>query len=127
MRLLFPNGIMMKTRYLMTYNQWEIVLLPFPFTDLSARKKRPAVVISPTSYNSGPDTVVLFMTSKMDVSSKEGDYRIKKWQFANLPKPSQTRMKFATIDNSFILKKIGEIHSIDQDGIKSELRKFLGI
>lgn len=111
----------------MTYNQWDIVLLPFPFTDLSASKKRPAVVISPTSYNSGADTVVLFMTSKMDISPKEGDYQIKKWQFANLPKPSQTRMKFATIDNSFILKKIGTIHSIDQGGIKSELRKFLDI
>ena len=32
-------------------NKWDVVLLSFPFTDLSATKVRPAVVISPDTYN----------------------------------------------------------------------------
>ncbi len=112
-------------RFIMTYDPWDIVLLPFPFTNLSASKKRPAVVISPKLYNSEQDVVVLFLTSKINVSSKVGDYKLKHWQSSNLPKPSMVRMKFATIDKDFILKKIGGIERSDIAKITSEMRDFL--
>ncbi|PIN85194.1 MAG: hypothetical protein COV47_03445 [Candidatus Diapherotrites archaeon CG11_big_fil_rev_8_21_14_0_20_37_9] len=36
----------------MTYNQADIILLPFPYSDLSSSKKRPALVISNNKFNS---------------------------------------------------------------------------
>jgi len=35
----------------MKYNQGDIVLLPYPYTDLSNAKQRPAVIISKDSIN----------------------------------------------------------------------------
>ena len=44
----------------MTYDKWDIVLVPFPFTDLTTLKKRPAVIVSPDEYNKKLDDVIEF-------------------------------------------------------------------
>ncbi len=44
------------------YKKWEIVLVPFPFTDLSSAKRRPALIVSPDSYNAGKDVVIAYRT-----------------------------------------------------------------
>jgi len=47
------------------YRRGDIVLLSFPFTDLSSSKRRPALVISPDSYNEqGQDVVLIAITSQ---------------------------------------------------------------
>jgi mRNA interferase MazF len=44
--------------------QGDVVLLPFPFTDLTTTKQRPAVVISSEAFNARQrDVVVLAITS----------------------------------------------------------------
>ena len=111
----------------MIYEPWDIVLLPFPFTDLSSSKKRPAIVLSPRVYNLNQDVVVLFLTSNLSSTPKMGDYKLEHWQSSNLPKPSMVRMKFATIDKDFILKKIGEIKSKDSSKIKAEISTFFNL
>ncbi len=43
----------------------DIILVPFPFTDQSATKKRPAVVISSAIYNTErPDLIIMAVTSQ---------------------------------------------------------------
>lgn len=46
-------------------NKWDVVLLSYPFTDLSGAKVRPAVVVSPTWYNysSQEDAVFILITT----------------------------------------------------------------
>lgn len=112
---------------MMTCEQWDIVLVPFPFTNLRSIKKRPALIISPNRYNNGPDVVILFITSNIKSFGRTGDYIIQNWQESGLPKPSMTRMKFATIERSIIFKKIGRITSIDQNSIRNELQTFFGL
>lgn len=97
----------------MNYKKWEIVLVPFPFTDLSTSKKRPALIVSPNEYNAKLDIVIAFITSKLDLENRIGDYKIQEWKKANLPKPSMIRMKFATIDKSVIIKKLGRLSEKD--------------
>jgi mRNA interferase MazF len=41
------------------YKQGDVVLVSFPFTDLTSTKRRPAVVVSPDSFNARDEDVVL--------------------------------------------------------------------
>jgi len=117
---------MMKTKSTITYKKWDIVLVPFPFTNLTTSKKRPALIISPDEYNENLDIVIAFITSKMDLEYKIGDYKIKGWKKSNLPKPSMIRMKFATIDKTIVLKKIGRLGNSDIKEFYKVLMDFFG-
>lgn len=108
----------------MIYNKWDIVLVPFPFTDLKTLKKRPALIVSPDEYNKNLDVVIAFITSNLDSEYRIGDYKIQNWQESNLPKPSMIRMKFATVDKSIILKKLGKLSEKDVIEFKRILVDF---
>jgi len=61
------------------YKFGDIVLVPFPFTDQSTSKKRPAVIISSNTYNQKrPDIVIMAVTSQSHGSGYFGDVRIHK-------------------------------------------------
>lgn len=107
-----------------TCKQWDIILVAFPFTDLSSIKKRPALILSPDRFNSEPDVVILFITSNFSSFGRPGDYLIQNWKKSRLPKPSMTRMKFATIERSIIIKKIGRLTPMDQAEVANELGQF---
>ena len=109
-----------------TFEKWDIVLVSFPFTDLRGVKKRPALIVSPNQYNSHFDVVIAFITSKLDSEYRPGDYRIQEWKKAHLPKPSQIRMKFATIDKAIIVKKIGTLSRKDRQEFQKLLLQFFG-
>ena len=109
----------------MTYKKWDIVLVPFPFTNLKSTKKRPALIISPDEYNSGADLVIMFITSNISSFGITGDYIIQNWKESGFPKPSMTRMKFATIEKSIVIKKIGRLHKNDFTSLIQKLTDFL--
>ena len=49
-----------------SYKRGDVVLLPFPFTDLSSSKRRPALVISPDAFNDQmQDLVVAAIASQL--------------------------------------------------------------
>lgn len=118
------SGIMTKMRFTMNYKKWDIVLVPFPFTNLQTIKKRPALIISPDEYNAGDDIVILFITSNVSSFGRTGDYIIQEWKKSGLPKPSMTRMKFATIEKSIVIKNIGRLHKSDCTSLVSKLNDF---
>lgn len=111
----------------MIYRQWDIVLLPFPFTNLKAKKKRPALVLSNSVYNRGEDVMVMFITSNIAQELKEGDYLLEDWKKIGLPKPSMTRMKIATIQRKLVLKRLTTISGQDQMNIKEIMADFFDL
>jgi|JI61114C2RNA_FD_contig_21_10026119_length_495_multi_3_in_0_out_0_2 mRNA interferase MazF len=107
------------------YNKGDIVLVPFPFTNQSGMKKRPALVISPDTYNSTLDILIGFITSNVNVPNRIGDYHIRDWQISGLPKPSMFRMKLATLEHANVIKKLGTISTYDMKQIEQTIVNFI--
>lgn len=60
------------------YKRWEIILVPFPFTDLTSVKRRPALIVSPDNYNTGKDLIIAYLTSQTNLPARFGDYDLQK-------------------------------------------------
>ena len=71
------------------------MLVPFPFTDLSAIKQRPGLVMSPGRLNDArPDVVVAAVTSQIPAALAEDEVRLPDAELAacGLPKPSIVKL-----------------------------------
>jgi mRNA interferase MazF len=85
----------------------DIVLVPFPFTDQSATKRRPAVVISRLGYNrQHPDTILMPVTSQIRGDERPGDIVVTQWKLANLLKPSAIKPVIATIETTLVIRRL---------------------
>jgi mRNA interferase MazF len=83
----------------------DIVLIPFPFTDLTGKKNRPAVVL----INSPDDVTVCFITTQTKWKSSF-DIVIEPSQHNGLKKTSIIRLnKIATLDKDLVLGRLGQI------------------
>jgi mRNA interferase MazF len=83
----------------MPFEFGDIVLVPFPFTDQTTSKRRPAVIVSSRPYNSArPDIVVMAVTSQVRPTPAFGEVWINQWQAAGLLKPSAIKPVFATLE-----------------------------
>jgi len=98
-----------------------VVLVRFPFTDFSALKKRPALILSPAGY-SAQDVVVLAMTSQ---PQRDKSLRLTKWKEVGLPKPTWFKPVVGTIAVSLVLRRLGKLADVDWDKAKAALRKAI--
>ncbi len=104
------------------YNFGDIVLVPFPFTDQSTVKKRPAVVVSSGIYNhQRPDVIIMAVTSQMRSVNYFGDTIITDWKASGLLKPSIFKPIFTTVAKGLILKKLGHTSGKDRSALQSML------
>ena len=86
------------------YEFGDVVLVPFPFTDQTATKKRPAVVVSSAAYNLNRlDIILMAVTSQMLSPPYFGEVVIARWQQAGLIKPSLVKPIFTTIEKGLVL------------------------
>jgi mRNA interferase MazF len=110
----------------MAFQRGDVVLIPFPFTDLSAKRVRPAIVVSVPEYeqNTG-DIIVAQVTSRQH--SLPTDYALQDWQFAGLLRPSVVRVKLATINAALVQFRTGRLSDRDSEEVDKRLRLALGL
>ena len=111
------------------FKQGDVVLVPFPFTDLSAAKQRPALVVSPNRLNdSRPDLVVAAITSQIPAVLAEDEVRLADVDLnsCGLPKASIVKLgKIFTIHQGLIRKKLGQVPRDTLNTILQALRDSL--
>jgi mRNA interferase MazF len=109
------------------YGFGDVVLVPFPFTNQAASKKRPAVVVSSATYNDArPDIVVMAITSQLRASPAIGEVWVEKWQEAGLLKPSAIKPVFATLEQALIIRQLGALAASDQAGVRRAIAETIG-
>ncbi len=110
-----------------TFKFGDIILVPFPFTDQSSIKKRPAVVVSSEKYNrERSDIIIMAVTSRMHQVNRPGEQLITNWRNAGLLKPSVFKPILATIENLLVLRKLGRLHQPDLRTLGQILEDILG-
>jgi mRNA interferase MazF len=111
-----------------TCRRGDVVLLPFPFSNQSAAKRRPAVVISSDDHNSfAPDVIVSAITSRVEGLASLGENLLVDWQTAGLIKPSALKAAISSIEQRMIIKKLGRLSLRDLKVLDEGLRELLAL
>lgn len=107
-----------------TYNRGDVILLPFPFSDQSSSKIRPAVIVSPR-YPSD-DLLVVAVTSVGD-TLRPGEFPIQFWSEAGLIHPSFAKRAVASLSRATVHKRLGQLHEMDLLKLDAAIRLWFGV
>ena len=109
------------------YASFDVVVVPFPYADRLAEKRRPAVVISAPALERDCGTVWLVMVTSAENRAWQGDVLVSNPAAAGLPAPSRIRpAKVAAVDADRIVHKIGVLPSKEAQAVQAQIKKFLG-
>ena len=110
-----------------SYSFGGIVLVPFPFTDQTGIKKRPAVIVSSAAYNQARrDLVIMAVTSQLRPSGAFGEVIVSDWQAAGLIKPSVIKPVITTVEQTLVIRRLGQLKREEQEALRKAISKILG-
>jgi mRNA interferase MazF len=104
------------------FSKNEIVLVRYPFSDLSNVKVRPAVIVG--QLDRSPDFLIVPLTSKTSRLAS-GEFTLTHWQGAGLNVPTAIKQGIYTIHTSLILKSVGNLSTQDAIQLEQSLRLWL--
>lgn len=101
----------------------DVVVVPFPFTDLSTMKRRPALVITDLK---GDDIIICQITSRMSKDIYSITIDNNDFEKGGLNRKSNIRPnRLVTIDGNIMIKKIGNVKTDKVNEVISEIKRFL--
>lgn len=106
---------------------FDVVVVPFPFTDKGGAKRRPALVVSSAAFIGHHGQVVLAMITSARQSDWPSDVRLEEWAAAGLTVPCRVRFKLFTLDRGMILKKVGTLSPHDRATVQRSLSQSLAV
>lgn len=105
----------------------DIVLVPFPFTDQTGAKKRPAVVISSRAYNNARrDLIIMAVTTQLRPPNAFGEIAVDDWKAAGLLNPSAIKPVITTIEQTLVIKRLGLLSDQDREALKQAIGALIG-
>ncbi len=109
------------------YNQRDIVLIPVPFTDLTSKKVRPAIVVSNNQYNHrSDDMLIVGVTSVLGNEPYSLDLTNEQMEEGTLPIPSKIRCdKLYLLKNKIAIRKYGKVNTKIQQLIQQQIKKLV--
>ena len=110
-----------------SFNFGDVVMVSFPFSNLQATKKRPAVVISRKTYQQNrPDVILMAITSQIRQPLATGEAILQDWQAAGLVKPSLFKPLIATLEQNQIVNVLGQLSTADRKSLGEVIHTILG-
>ena len=106
------------------YNRGAVVLLPFPFSDQTSAKIRPAVIVNPR-YPSD-DLLAVAVTSVGD-ALRPGEFPIQFWREAGLIHPSFAKRAVTSVSGELVRKQLGQLRETDLIKLDAAVRLWFGV
>src|SRR5665213_2184147 len=103
----------------MSFSIGDVILLPVPFTDLSSRKVRPAIVVGHGSF--AGDLFVVPISSQL----QNVDMQLVDWRAAGLNVPCGLKSQLATVEDRLVIKSVGKLSKADLQRCADRLRHWL--
>jgi mRNA interferase MazF len=107
-----------------SYSKNEVILIRYPFSNLSGAKVRPAAVVNAPHISQ--DVIIVPLTSKIS-PLLAGEFVLADWKAAGLNVPSAVKRGLYTVHQSSVMKSIGRLSRTDAGSLEASLRVWLGI
>jgi mRNA interferase MazF len=115
---------MKKMTFMPNYSKHDVILVMYPFTDLSGAKIRPAIVVN--APHTSTDLFVVPLTSRVS-SLLAGEFLLKDWHGAGLNVPSVVKRGLVTVQSKLVMKIVGRLLTEDTISLEKSLRQWLGL
>ncbi len=111
----------------MVYKRHDVIVVPFPFTDASHTKLRPALVLSDQKrFNDATGHIICAMITSGKASVWPHDVKIAGLKQVGLPRPCFIRMKLFTLDTRFVIRTTGSLGKEDREAVMQSLLQVIG-
>lgn len=107
-----------------SYSRNEVILIQFPFSDLTKGKIRPAIVVN--ASHSSQDLLVVALTSKTS-NLRSGEFVLSDWSSAGLNIESSVKRSVFTIQEKLVLRSLGTLSKNDVSELDQSLKFWLGL
>lgn len=108
-----------------TFEVWDIVKLPFPYTDRPVRQRRPALVIATEDQLQGPGLLWVLMITSAENRGWASDVPVSDLGPAGLPAPSMVRTAKVAVVETRDAERLGVLPQADRVGVAAGLRRHL--
>ncbi len=106
------------------YSKNEVVLIRYPFSDLTNFKVRPAIVVNAPHISQ--DVFIVPLTSKTN-NLLAGEFILSDWKTADLNVETAVKRGVYTIKESLIRKKVGTLSTADAENLENSIRVWFGL
>jgi len=111
---------------MMPFAQGDVIVVPFPYSDRHAEKRRPAVVISKGALEKAHNLLWVAMITSDRGGRRTDDIEIQNLARAGLPASSLVRpVKTATIEPLRVIRKAGALGKNELSAVLQALQKYL--
>jgi mRNA interferase MazF len=108
------------------YDRFQVVRVPFPFTDRAAARNRPALVLSDRQWFNDPaGHSVMAMITSAGHAPWPLDVPISDLTSAGLPRPSKVRFKLFTLDHRLMRGALGRLCQADAEAVRDAVAALL--
>lgn len=107
-----------------TYSKNDVILVHYPFSDLSTTKIRPAIIVH--APHPSQDCLIVPLTSRTTALYPD-EFVLEDWKTAGLNVVTAVKRGIYTVHQSLIIKLVGHLSLRDAERADSALRSWLGL
>ena len=109
----------------MICDRYDTAVVPFPFAEQPALKRRPVAILSGQRFNESNGATIVAMITTAKATAWPSVILIRDLKSASLNTACVIRWRLATIPNELVLQRLGSLSGLDRLACERELANIL--